>query len=308
LKNKKIISIIKYIWIIAVVLGGVYYVYSNYQDIISYLSSISAPKLLISFFLLVLVRIFYMDLVKESLVNFGWVPKFTEVFSFVSISQLGKYIPGGVWHFIARYSAYKDKHLSNKDIGKSFFIENYWVVVSSFFFSTYFIIYSNPELLLEKYNLLFLLTYKQIFLLLIVVGWLSSLIAIDILSKIKITRSVIFRNLKRFGSQSVMWLLYGLSFLSLFPLMKEMDINLFTIGSIVLSFLIGFIAIIAPGGIGFREFAGVILFSSLFTETEVTTYLLVHRFLYSIVEFIMGFISYIFLSKNKYNPDKLTKN
>lgn len=297
MKNKKNISIIKIIWILAVILGGIYYVYTNYLDIINYVNSIGVIKLLISFVLLVLVRIFYMVLVRESLFNFDWTPNFIEVFSFVSISQLGKYIPGGVWHFVARYSAYKDNHLSNKNIGKAFLIENFWVVISSFFFSIFFIILSNPVTLFQNYNVSFLLTYKQILLPVIILCWIALLLLTDYLSKIKISQLIIFRNFKRFISQLIMWILYGLSFLSLLPITNNLDLDFFVIGSIVLSFLVGFIAIIAPGGIGFREFAGVILFSSIFNETEITTYLLVHRFLYTIVEFSLGFVSYIFIRK-----------
>jgi hypothetical protein len=297
LKNKKIISVLKIIWILAVILGGIYYVYANYLDILNYLNTISVLKLLISFFLLILVRLIYIGLVRESLFNFEWKPNFIEVFSFVSISQLGKYIPGGVWHFVARYSAYKGNRLSNKDIGKAFLIENYWVVVGSLFFSMFFILLSNPITLFEKYKLSFLLSYKQILLPFILLCWMTLLILTDYLSKVKITQLIIINNLKRFISQFIMWILYGLSFLFLLPITKNMNVDFFVIGSIVLSFLVGFLAIIAPGGIGFREFAGVILFSTIFNETEITTYLLVHRFLYTIIEFIMGFVSFIFLRK-----------
>jgi len=220
----------------------------------------------------------------------------------VSISQLGKYIPGGIWHFIARYASYKENNLSIKDIGKAFIIENYWVVISSIFFSLFFIVQSDPINILEKLRILFLPKFKFILLFVILIVWYVLLIFIEVFLNSSLTKKMMWQNLRRFLSQFIMWVVYGLSFLILLLNHNFSQLSIYIIGAIVLSFVAGYLVIFAPGGLGFREFAAVFLFSTIFSATEISAYLLVHRFLYTVVEFFMGLYSYVFIEKKMKKP------
>ena len=53
------------------------------------------------------------------------------MFTIFTVSQLGKYIPGSIWHFAARINAYKENALSNKKTAQVMLIENIWLVTGA---------------------------------------------------------------------------------------------------------------------------------------------------------------------------------
>ena len=72
-----------------------------------------------------------------------------------------------------------------------------------------------------------------------------------------------------------------------------------TIFGYSISWVVGYIMIFAPGGIGIREGALVWIFSGLFPTEEIIIYSTVHRFLFVVVEIVLGSIAGIQNSKQK---------
>lgn len=298
-RNNKFINILKVIWGVAVVAGGIYYVVKNYTTAIQYLSNISLLKLLAAGLLIVVVRLMNVDLVSQSLALVGWQPNFKRAFSFVSISQLGKYIPGGVWQFVARFEAYKEANISYKNMGKSFIVENVWRAGGSLFVSLAFILFSRPEILLQKYDINLSST------LMVALGWaclalwLVTIIVTELVVRGKWAKISFKQVIYLFTTQTLLWILYGVSFFCLFSQKMTFNDFLFTIGANSLSFLAGYIVVIAPSGIGVREGVAVLLFSLMFTSSEIGIYTIVHRLLYTIAEFILAGIALLLTRKKK---------
>jgi uncharacterized membrane protein YbhN (UPF0104 family) len=298
-KRNKILNILKIIWGVAVVAGGIYYVAKNYSTAIQYLSSISPFKLLLAGFFIILVRLMNVDLVQQSLVLIGWKPNFKNAFNFVSISQLGKYIPGGVWQFVARFEAYKEANITYKNMGKAFIVENIWMVAGSFFVSLAFILFSQPVALLANYG------FSMAPMLYNLLGWICLLLWI--VSIVITERVMLGKNgrvdLKRvvylFCTQTCLWIFLGVSFFCLFSQTGSLSDLFFTIGGFGLSFLAGYVVIIAPGGIGVREAVAVLLFSLMFSSAEIGIYTIVHRLLYTIAEFLLAGIALLLTRKKK---------
>ena len=144
LDKSRLFSIVKIIWLVAVVVGGILYLAKNYSIASQYLQTIQPLKLVLSFVLILIMRTLHPHLVQHSLVLADSYLDFKQVFSIVSISQLGKYIPGGIWQFVARFSAYKENQLSYKGMGVSFLIENVWLVLGSLFVGVFFIFLGGP--------------------------------------------------------------------------------------------------------------------------------------------------------------------
>jgi uncharacterized membrane protein YbhN (UPF0104 family) len=297
LKKNKILNVIKAVWAVAVVAGGIYYVIKNYTTAINYLHNISTFKLILSLAFIVVVRVLNIDLVQQSLVLVGWKANFKKAFSFVSISQLGKYIPGGIWQYVARFQAYKEADITYKNMGKAFVVENIWVVVGSFLVSLAFIFFSRPVALLQKYGIQ--LT-NQIMILLGIVClllWLTVLAVIEQVMKAKSQSFSTKRLVLQFISQTLLWILLGVSFFCLFSKTSSLNDLFFTIGAFGLSYLAGYVVIIAPGGIGVREYVAILLFSGMFSSAEIGIYAIVHRLLYTIGDFGLAGISLLFSRK-----------
>jgi uncharacterized membrane protein YbhN (UPF0104 family) len=297
--KKSLLNILKIVWVVAVVAGGIYYVVKNYALAIQYLSTINPIKLLICFLLIVVVRLLNVDLVQRSLFLVGWKPDFKLAFNFVSISQLGKYIPGGVWQFVARFTAYKENQISYKNMGKSFLVENLWMVIGSFLVSVFFLGISHPAEILVKYGI----HLSDSLLLIIAVGsmvlFFASLIVIEFVVKTDTRKPSLKNVVPQFISQTFLWIILGVSFFSLFSQTGTLNDLFFTIGAFGLSFLVGYVAIFAPGGIGVREYIAVVLFSLMFSSAEIGIYTIVHRLIYTIVEFLLAGLAYLLSRKKK---------
>ena len=298
-KNNKVLNIIKIIWGVAVVAGGIYYVIKNYTTAIQYLSNISPWKLLLATVFIVLVRLMNVDMVQQSLVRIGWKPTFRSAFSFVSVSQLGKYIPGGVWQFVARFEAYKEANITYKNMGKAFIIENVWRVIGCILISAAFILFSQPVALLAKYDidlsphLMFLLAAT------LLVLWLLTVVICEFVFRQKDQPVSISRVIYIFISQITLWFFYGISFFCLFSKAGTFSDLLFTTGAISLSFIAGYVVVIAPGGIGVREAVTILLFSWMFSSSEIGIYAIVHRLLFTIAEFLLAGIAVLLNRKKK---------
>lgn len=299
LKKDIIVKVLKYVWLVAVIVGGIYYVDKNYTQAIGYLRSINPVKLTISFTLIIIVRLINIYLVQHSLELFGWKPKFVEAFKFVSISQLGKYIPGGVWQFVARFTAYKENNLSVKNMGKSFLVENLWMVLGSLFVGIFFIGISPPISTLNSLGIEVSANVIKFTAITSLVLFLITIVVIEVKFRSAETRPIIGNILSQIVTQVTMWILFGISFFVLFSKIGTFSDLLFSIGAYAISFLAGYVAIFAPGGIGIREYIAVLLFSTMFNVGEIGILTIVHRLLYTVAEFIFAGFAYIMTKKGK---------
>ncbi len=298
-KKSRVLNILKAIWGVAVVAGGIYYVVKNYSTAIQYLSSINAVKLLLCALLIIVVRVQNVELVQQSLVLVGWKPNFKNAFSFVSISQLGKYIPGGVWQFFARFEAYKEANITYKNMGKAFIVENVWLVAGSFFVSLAFLLLSRPIELLAKYGFSMDARLYPVLGAAALLLWLITVAVSELVIRGKGAALPLGRTFYIFASQSVLWILYGISFFCLFSQTGTLNDLFFTIGAFGLSFLAGYVIVIAPGGLGVREAVAVLLFSLMFSSSEIGIYTIVHRLLYTLVEFLLAGVALTLTPKKK---------
>lgn len=295
MQKNKLLTVLKVIWMVAVIGGVVYYFSNNYSTTSFYVKSIDLSKLFLSSLLLLIVRFFTIDLVKNSLKSIGWKPDFLKAFIFVSISQLGKYIPGGVWQFVARFSSYKENGISIRDTGKAFLVENLWLILGSFLVGVCFVFISLPSDFLKQLGITTSIEIQILIAILSMIIWICVLIIIEKYFRPKGIHFS-FRNvIGQFFSQTLMWILYGISFFLLFNRTGTVNDLLYCIGAFSLSFMGGYLVIFAPGGLGVREAIAIMFFSMKFTNSEIGVYAIVHRFLYTIVEFLLAGISFFLI-------------
>ena len=285
----------KVIWGLAVIAGAFVYLVNNYNEIIIYFSTINILNVFLSLSLLIIFKLFTIDLVKNSLGSIGWNPGFKKTFSFVSISQLGKFIPGGIWQYVARFSNYKENGITTKNSAKAFVVENIWLILGSFFISIFYLFISKPDILLNQFHVSFSFSGRYFVAGAALMLWLVVLFVTEFHYHTNTGTFSIKKIIWNFISQTLMWTVYGISFFVLWNHATSTNDLFFTIGAFGLSFLAGYIAIFAPGGIGVREATALFLFSTLFSNSVIGIYILVHRFIYTLVDLIFAGIAMIII-------------
>ena len=226
---------------------------------------------------------------------------------FLLYPQLGKYIPGSIWHFAARINAYKENALSNKKTAQAMLIENIWLVTGAAAFGVIFLVPQShrdgrvhppisaaPRMALESAAVSgFDFLDRQV-----CSFWTNVTRPAATGSQfpgccLLITGPV--RNLALFRYQ----------LLSALPERRQRITCFLILGGYALSWIAGYVVIFAPGGIGVRESVQVFLFSSISTPQQIVIISLMHRMVYTIIEVILGLVGYLLTKRVTRNQNSI---
>jgi len=276
------------VWIIAVILAGSYYIISNWDQMINFFKLVPKINIFYSAIFIVLGKLSLFLIAKYSIDKEGFDLPYSQVFFIVATTQLGKYIPGGVWHFVGRYNAYHDQDISLKKSTKAMISENFWLLGGAIAIGTLFGISSQlGKHLLSSVGLPTTTVWLIVYGLMIFIIWIAILITYESILKRKFTILDFKSIIKLISVQLITWIFLGTSFLFLIP-NNTVAIASDVIFGYSFSWAIGYVMVFAPGGIGIREGALVWIFSNLFSSSDILIYSTVHRFLYVAVEFLLG--------------------
>ena len=288
--QKKLIDTLKWVWIAAVLAGAGWYFYEHYQEISQYLGTLSASRLILSFLFLLVGKLLISDVTRLSLKKIGVRLPYKEALSITSVTQLGKYLPGGIWHLAGKYGIYKIKEISTKNTVRALVYENVWLLSSATIIGILLLLISSGQIvcgyipLLCNSNIVFSVEIGLPFF------WLAGMLIFE----------WIFFNKKRIKAedfilvlveQIFIWLIFGLSFWLVFPAQGGYLPQI--IGAFSLSWVAGYVAIFAPGGIGIREFLLTIFLGAFFKSGDVAIYATVHRLIWVLAEVFLGGISWL---------------
>jgi len=265
-------TVIKYIWYILVIVFASAYLYR----------ALILGKICLSFNM------------KYSLLSIDKHLPFITCFHIYNISQLGKYIPGNFWHFIGRMGFYKNENLSFKEIQYSMILEIIFIIIGSFFWGLLFLLFS------PNFLKIFPAYYpsSKIILIIVVPGVIFTIGLMAFIKKqffTKVIRTIYEKRLlyiKLMSVQCIIWLLLGLSFYFVVsPYKSGIKVSAFTTGLFALAYLIGFLFIIAPAGIGIREFVLVSGLSLINIPSDIAISVVgLHRILYIIAEVFLAIV------------------
>jgi len=284
-KWKKILGVLKWVWITVVILAAGWYFYSRYQEISTYLGSLSIPRLVLSFFMLLAGKFLIADITRTSLEKIDHRVGFFDALTITYVTQLGKYLPGGVWHFAGKFGVYRLRGISTKKSTQALVLETVWLFSAAGLAGVTLLIASSRDLLCQYAVLLcdsFFMTAVAIGLPLV---WAASLWLFEwlFLGKRKINRA---RFLWMIAKLVAIWIFFGVSYWLVFPAHSGFFLQITSAFS--LGWLAGYIAIFAPGGIGIRELLLTVLLSSFFSAGEVAIYATIHRLLWVLAEILLG--------------------
>ncbi len=218
---------------------------------------------------------------------------FSKGFVVLAFSNMGKYIPGKIFSVIGRIAV----DTNNKSIVLlSVFVEMIFLSISAFFFSIY-VIYDiwhiNPAILVLSLLILLILLRPFFINSALKFIWGKQ-------DKKKEWEGSYFKNLGIFGLYLLSWIWKGMAF---FIMIKSVytDINISNLfyigGSFALSWMIGFFAIIVPGGIGVREGILSLSLSGFIPEAMAIILSLFARIWIMIIELIALIVAIIISKK-----------
>lgn len=214
---------------------------------------------------------------KEILKTKGYNISFKDNAYLWELSEIKRYIPGNIWAFLARSVLFAEKGVPKKSIASSLLIELQFFIVSasiiasfslSYFFSPLLTFINQKELVINFFALLVILGS---FIYLISSLWSLRLrksknILIKSLAYFFPTFSI-FTNLKLIliGLFYMLLFCFGTYFAVYSVFTLPLNLTLIIISFFSLSFLIGFLSLVTPTGLGVRELIMTFGLSNLIT-------------------------------------------
>ncbi len=228
------------------------------------------------------------------LFSFAWVVlvnkkypefKFKTAFRITALTQIAKYLPGNVAHFIGRIYLAKT-HLKKADIAYSVFVEILMFSLASLSVGVCYLLYYDASKLISGKHL------SLIVLAGILGGTLVFFFLDKIREKIEILQNKVITLFQVYIIFFGMSLLGGLSIYILTGLVvNHYETPYFLcVSGFALSFLIGFLVPGAPGGVGIREYTFTLLFSPFLGAIFALQVILLFRVISILTDLLMFLI------------------
>lgn len=284
--RNRVMKILRPIWILMAVGFMTHLVTTHWNSVIALRQSLLPWQPITCFLLIIAGKLLYTEVVRSILVTVNAKIRFGDAFYAHNVSQLGKYIPGSVWQFLALYEIYKRYGVTSLQAFRMLLLEN------SLQLATALILGLGTIPIFEALILNFI---SWPILALIGTAGLGILAILIFMENVRARVLPLVRNLwaHRILALRVsllflgMWILIGLSASALFASYKNVS-PLFVITLFAISFVVGFAAPFAPAGIGVRDVIFVIGLTG-FVEPEVAALLAIgHRILYILADILCG--------------------
>jgi hypothetical protein len=301
LDKKKIFSILKWLWLVLVLAAAGYYFYRNQDQVVNLINQLSAWRIVLSLVLLIIGKMFLVLFVQFSVNSEGWHPKYIETMGIYGLSSLGKYVPGGIWHFVGRFGIYKVNGLSGKASTRAMILENVWLLGSAFATGIIGVFLTRFDLIAGLLNLP---DYQ----------WLAILFTALALGLWLVVLMIVHKTMRRHTAKDIpnvfaiaslglmLWTFIGSSFFVMFNGFHLSTAPLF-IGGYAVSWAVGYIAVFAPGGLGVREAALAFVFSNIASVEMIAVYAAMNRIIWVIAEVLFGLVGMV--QKQRLGTDQI---
>ena len=243
--------LIKCVWLLGMVAIGVLLLRRHLDQVVLYMTALAWWQIVLCIASLVAGKILLSRSAADAVAAQGVAMPFLTAWSFVSLSQLGKYIPGGFWHLLGRGGLYSSIGMDLKTISKALLLENIWQWLAALLIGIAFVLpYHVPMISAKVQTPLLVLAGSAAALLAwyFVLGCFHRrLTADDSDPSAHATRALTI--------QVGAWFCFGFSLWSLFPIAPSLGSLGLGVGAFAIAAFAGFIVPVAPAGLGVREAA-----------------------------------------------------
>ncbi len=273
----RLIRVAKWLWLVLVAGAVVRYLWVHWDEIGPQLRAISPARLGLAAACLLASKLLLVVVSQRSVTLAGHRIAYRRMFAINALSQLAKYLPGGIWHFVGRAGFYHADGLPLRAVTRAMVIENLWLVLSAFLagvFGTLAYYLSGARAGIATVGL-------------IAVWW-----ALLWLIRLRFGGERSWRaSLGGLALQAAIWALMGVSLWIILPGLSGWQSGALATGAFCLSWVAGYVAVFAPGGIGVRETVMTALLVPLLAAPDALVYAAVHRFVWVAAELALGIIA-----------------
>ncbi|MGQ9851530.1 MAG: hypothetical protein ACUVSU_15925 [Aggregatilineaceae bacterium] len=273
----KLLRLVKWLWLVLVLGAVARYLWAHWDEVGPQLRTIALLRLGLAVLLLIASKLLLVVLSQRSVALAGYTIPYRRMFTINALSQLAKYLPGGIWHFVGRAGYYHTDGLPLRAVTQAMIVENLWLVFSAFM--------AGVSGLLLYYAGGWRLAVALAGL--VAVWW-----AVLWLIRLRFSGERNWRgSLSTLGFQALIWGLVGASLWVVLPSLDGWRSGSLAIGAFCISWVIGYVALFAPGGIGVREAAMTALLATALSAQDALLYAAIHRFLWVAAELTLGIVA-----------------
>lgn len=285
---KDLKNIAKWVWMAAVLAFIVFYTISKKDLIAKTFSMLPFETLLGAAVLVLAAKLCLVTNMRTAASHFKIMLGWQDCYCIYNLTQLAKYIPGSIWHFVGRITILRERGVTAQAIRDSLLAEHFWVIVSAVLLAMLLVFTSIQgffEVELAYVNAKLLSTWVQVAFVLFAVAT-----ALTLLFSRRLLRWLL-RLLPPLGALPILlliWLFLGTSlWVTLTPFVDSMPSILYIIGIYCFAYVAGFLVPFAPAGLGIRE--AILTFAlTPFMGAEVAILLAaVNRIIYFTVEIVV---------------------
>lgn len=210
-------------------------------------------------------------------------------------SQVARYIPGSVWSIFGRIYLGGKEQISKGKVIASIAIETSMLIISSILVFTLSLPFSNSIIGLKTYwpyfvvgSAFFIFLYPPFF------NKITDFFVHRIDKKTDFSMQLPFSEIiKLLFYYALVWVIFGLAFFFTINSFKDVGLALIPvfIGIFALSWVLGFLFVIAPGGLGAREVAITLMLLSYFPRPIAIVAAILSRVIMIVAESLILVIS-----------------
>lgn len=298
------LKVIKIVWILAVIAAIAMALHRLWPRLITELGRVDMPQLALACISLLTAKIVLAEIARYAFTGAPVAISRRTSLQMYSISQLGKYIPGNIWHLVGKAAMIVRLGLNKREAAGVVFVENAWLVGSAAAFGSAAAL-SLPFALMGLDDAPF-----------VWIRWLgaSTLIGVGIALLCTITPILV----PRFRSQRtrltkvallefMAWVALGLCFFLCLPDPSwELEMIARASGAFALGWLAGYLSPFAPAGVGVRELVIVLILKDLLPIDQITAALVLNRLVWLFVEVGLGAAAAVSSLRSKSGMDPTT--
>ena len=122
--KKHLINVLKWLWLVGTLAFIVLFLYKKYPLVQEQYALVPGRNFLISFLILTVAKLVLTLFMYYSIIFVGKQLPLGECYRVYHTSQLAKYLPGNIWHFVTKASAYKTYGFTLNEIKNAILAEN----------------------------------------------------------------------------------------------------------------------------------------------------------------------------------------
>lgn len=237
----------------------------------------------------------------------GHTIPFSHTAYFWSVSEIKRYVPGNIWSYLGRGVLFAQKGMSKRDLFLGFFLEAQVLVIASCILALPAVFYL-AKMFLPNISF-FIESLASLGLLLGVVAYIWQRKVLFFLPKKlhKVSDMLASPHTTHELSHICLWgigvfLFFGLGYLaSMYAFVSVMS-PVLLLSLSVFAFIVGYLALLTPSGLGIREGMLVFGLSTFLSANEAVSIALLGRILLTLAEVIALGITYLLYKNDERSP------